>query len=190
MKRFAITGMLLFVGGITIGSALTPQTERATASSNGQRVCIHKTTGVMRLASVKKCSGSETSTVFGAPGDTGSQGPAGPAGAAGPVGAAGPAGPAGAAGPAGPAGAAGAKGSTGATGATGSAGSAASLRTKTVSISYAGSPSSYSSCGDGRAWLNSAYAYAGFSFSSGNLSSSGNWTTIEDCSISFTVIDP
>lgn len=86
MKRFAIAGILLFVGGITIGSALTPRAERATASSNGQRVCIHKKTGVMRLASVKKCTGSETSTVFGAPGDTGSQGPAGPAGEAGPAG--------------------------------------------------------------------------------------------------------
>jgi hypothetical protein len=83
MKRFAITGMLLFVGGITIGSALTPRVELATAASQGQRVCIHKKTGVMRLASVKKCSGSETSKVFGAPGDTGSQGPAGPAGSSG-----------------------------------------------------------------------------------------------------------
>jgi hypothetical protein len=82
MKRLAITGMLLFVGGITIGSALTPPAERATASSQGQRVCIHKKTGVMRLASVKKCSGSETSTIFGAPGATGSEGPAGPAGSA------------------------------------------------------------------------------------------------------------
>jgi hypothetical protein len=86
MKRFAIAGILLFVGGITIGSALTPRAERATASSNGQRVCIHKKTGVMRLASVKKCSGSETSKVFGAPGDTGSQGPPGPEGPAGPAG--------------------------------------------------------------------------------------------------------
>ena len=88
MKRLAIAGMLLFVSGITIGSALTPRTERATASSNGQRVCVHKTSGVMRLASVKKCSGSERSTVFGAPGDTGPPGPAGPAGSSGPAGAA------------------------------------------------------------------------------------------------------
>ncbi len=160
MKRFAIAGMLLFVGGITIGSALTPRTERATASSNGQRVCVHKTTGVMRLASVKKCSGSERSTVFGAPGETGPQGPAGPAGSSG---------------PAGPA---------------GTASSAAAVKTKNVTLRYTSSSGLFGTCGDGSAGFGSSGSiYSGSLFGGVISTSSYSWKALSDCSITFKVVD-
>jgi hypothetical protein len=167
MKRFAIVGTMLFVSGITIGSALTPRAESASASSQGQRVCVNKTTGVMRLASVKKCAGSETSRVFGTSGDTGPQGAQGPAGPAGPQGATGPQGIA------------------------GTASSAADVKTRNVTLRYLGATGTlFGGCGSGTSGFGSAGSiYSGLLYNSSYLSDSWNWEPINDCSITFKVID-
>lgn len=89
MKKTAIGIAATFLIGVTIGTSLSSGPEEVAASSSGQRVCVNKTSGAMRLASVKRCARTERAVVFGEPG---APGPAGPAGPPGPQGAAGVAG--------------------------------------------------------------------------------------------------
>jgi len=71
MKKIAGIITLTFVIGVVVGTSLSSGPNTASASSKGQRVCVDKRTGVMRLASVKKCSRNERSTVLGATDTTG-----------------------------------------------------------------------------------------------------------------------
>lgn len=160
MKKTAIGVAATFLVGVMAGTALSSGTPEASASSSGQRVCVNRTSGAMRLASVKRCSGSERAIVFG---ESGAQGPTGPAGPAGPP---------------------------GPQGAAGVAGSNASLPTKQVTIKYTSSSGLFNTCGSGTGQLLSgASIYAGSSFSSSSLSSSWNWAGVNNCSITLTVID-
>lgn len=181
--RIRVMGAMVFVCGTLVGAALNSRTDTANAAttSTGLRVCIDKKTGIIRTASVKKCTSAETATTIGAQGpkgDTGPQGNQGPQGVPGPKG------------DTGPQGETGLRGATGAKGDTGPAGSSASVKTKTVTIDYTGKPSPLSGCGSGWSGFSSYSVYAGYSFSSSSLTSSGNWSTVYGCSITLTVIDP
>jgi hypothetical protein len=105
----------MLCGAVLVGVvALNGMADVADAASpSAQKVCVNKTTGVMRYVlkrGKQKCKKSEVRLIWNQAGVAGPAGATGPAGVAGPAGATGPAGPAGA---------------TGATGATGSGGSGA-----------------------------------------------------------------
>lgn len=85
--RFALIIALALTVGWMAGDA-----HSASSSSSGFSVCVSKSNGTMRLASVRKCTTSERRIVLGAEGP---QGPQGPQGLAGPQGIKGDAGVAG-----------------------------------------------------------------------------------------------
>lgn len=160
MRRFVCAGALLFVAGVVVGGALTPSSPPARAASDGQRVCINKKTGAMRLASVKRCVAGESSTIFGEAGPAGSPGAAGPTGPAGPK------------------------------GDTGDAGSSASVKTKTVTLRYTSSSGIFASCGSGSSsFLPTGKIYNGVLYDTSSLGGSWNWYTVYDCSITLKVVD-
>jgi len=76
MKKTTTGIALTFLVGVTIGTSMSSGPEQVAPSSNGQRVCVNKSTGAMRLASVKRCVRSECAVVFGEPGATGHAGAA------------------------------------------------------------------------------------------------------------------
>jgi hypothetical protein len=90
-RRFTVAIAALAASvGWTVGNI-----DSADSSSSGFQVCVSKTSGAMRLASVRRCTSSERRITMGAEGPTGAQGPAGaqgPQGAQGATGATGPAG--------------------------------------------------------------------------------------------------
>lgn len=164
MKKTAIGIAATFLIGVTIGTSLSSGSEEVAASSSGQRVCVNKTSGAMRLASVKRCARTERAVVFGEPG---APGPAGPAGPPGPQGAAGPA------------------------GATGPAGSSASVKTRTVTINYLDTSGTFA-CGFGGSaslYQPSSRVYSYFLFDTASLNSSFNWRSLTSCEVRLKVID-
>jgi len=166
MKKLAGVVVLTFLIGALFGGSMSPSLEQATASSNGQRVCVNKKSGAMRLASVKRCARTERSMMFGASGAIGASGPQGPAGPTGPKGDAGVAGP------------------------KGEAGSSASLKTKTVNVRYT-SATPFAACGDGTSnGTISAVLFEGITFDTATLTNRFAWNPVFNCSITLTVIDP
>jgi hypothetical protein len=79
--RFALIIALALIAGWMAGDA-----HSASSSSSGFSVCVSKSNGTMRLASVKKCTSSERRIVLGAEGPQGQPGPQGLAGTQGPKG--------------------------------------------------------------------------------------------------------
>lgn len=172
MKKSIVLTAITFTFGITIGNSFASNTNVALASTSGQKVCVNKKTGVIRLASVKKCTGSERSLTFGAEGPVGPQGPQGLPGLQGPTGAQGP------------------QGAAGLPGAAGSSAVTDPIRTKTVTLSYMSSDGIFSRCGSGTQSVYSAGSiYDGLFFDSNGLTSFYNWDDVYNCSITLTVLD-
>lgn len=166
MKKRSLLITFTFIAGFTIGNSVLSDTDVAKASTSGQKVCVNKTTGVIRLASIKKCIGNERSLTLGAEGP---MGPQGPQGSQGPTGAPGPIGPQGAA---------------------GSSASNESIKTKTVTLTYMSTDGIFSPCGSGTSSIfKSGYIYDGLFFDADRLTSSFNWDAVYNCSITLKVLD-
>lgn len=155
----------VFLIGTIAGVAMSSGPNAADAKTSGMRVCINKSTGVIRSTVAGNCTKSEKSALIGSKGPRGRRGPRGATGATG---------------------ADGTPGTDGATGETGPAGPAASWSYRFTSIMYAGSVGG--GCGDGSASGSSGYVYTGGSFI--DLIGSWNWMSVPSCTLSFYTVVP